>query len=193
MSDTQNFFGNEGVYKFSESQTALLKMASPIIDIVGDVNLEMMLYVRSAIIYLRSRGSPEVQVMISSPGGGVDSGLVIYDLLRLYPGKKIATVYDTAASMGALILQACDVRNCTRHSDVLIHHINRGRVTLDVLRSTAKAAKLREDMERDQARLYVILSSKTGKPVSAIRRECAKDKPMSAEEALKFGLIDAIV
>jgi len=193
MSEYISFLGATPPSRITEAQLALLKKDSPAIDISGEVNGEMLQYVRAAVMFLRSRGTPAVDVTISSPGGRVSEGLDIYDLLRLYPGKKVATVFDRAASMGALILQACDVRKCARHAGVLIHHISTSNVTLDVLRSPKKLAKLRDDMERDQNQLYKILSDKTGQPITTIRRECAKDRMMDADEALKFGLIDEIV
>lgn len=189
----ENFVGTSGPYNMDEAKAALLKAPVPVIDIVGEVNSKMFSYVRGAIMYLRSRGNPEVHVTITSPGGDVDAGLDIYDLFRLYEGKKIMTVHDKAASMGAMILQAGDVRQCALHAHVLIHHISRGNVTLDLLRSKKKLAEMIQSMEQSQRRLYAILSDRTGKTVPEIRRECAKDQFMDAEEARHFGLIDEIV
>ena len=188
-----DFRNSNGKYQLNDAQMALLRGDEPIIDIVGDVESPMFAYVRSAVMFLRSRNAPDVQVFITSPGGNVDVGLDVYDLLRLYPGKKTATVYDKAASMGAMILQACDVRRSAKHSHILIHHISRGFISLDVLRSKKKSAEWREDMEKSQKRLYDILSERTGKTVSQIRAACAKDEFMTAQEALEFGLIDEIV
>jgi ATP-dependent Clp protease protease subunit len=188
-----DFTGNTGHYKLNEPQMALLKAKVPVIDIVGDVNTSMYGYVRTAVRYLRTQGSPDIDVLISSPGGSVDAGLDIYDELRLYRGEKTATVHDKAASMGALILQACDVRRCAKHSHVLIHHISTGRVTLDTLRSKKKLDDMRKNMESDQSRLDTILAERTGKTKVEIRRVCAKDEFMNADEALAFNLIDEIV
>ena len=180
-------------YRLTESEHAKLDAPVPIIDIYGDITIETYFYVRAAVVYLESKGSPEVKVLISSPGGNVGYGLYVYDLLRLYKGKKVALVHHIAASMGALILQACDTRTVAKHSVVLIHHISREDITLDVVRSKSQLVRLRNEMERNQALLYSILSTRTGKTVSEIKRACAKDTEMSAEEALAFGLIDVIV
>jgi len=188
-----DFTGNTGGYALKEHQMAMLRTDVPIIDIVGEVNKDMYRYVRTAIRYLLSRGSPEIRVLISSPGGLVDAGLDIYDELRLYPGRKTATVNDNAASMGALILQACDLRQCARHSHILIHHISTGNVTLDTLRSKKKLKNMVDSMEADQKRLYDILATRTGKSVKKISSACKKDEYMTAKEALGFGLIDEIV
>lgn len=188
-----DFTDSKGAYELSEAQMALLRAEVPVIDIVGAVEPALFEYVRTAIMYLRTRGNPDIEVIITSPGGRVDVGLDIYDLLRIYPGKKTATVSSHAASMGAVILQACTVRRCPKHSTVLIHHISTGDITLDLFRSRMKLAKFRKDMETDQSRLYDILAEKTGKSVPEISKACAKDASMTAEEALAFGLIDEII
>jgi ATP-dependent Clp protease, protease subunit len=188
-----DFTNSKGAYELSEAQITLLQIDVPIIDIVGSVEPPMYDYVRTAIMYLHTKGDPDIEVRITSPGGRVDVGLDVYDLLRLYPGKKTAIVSSQAASMGAVILQACDVRRCMKHSSVLIHHISTSDITLDLLRSRVKMARFRKDMETDQDRLYDILAVKTGKSISEISKACAKDEPMTAEEAKAFGLIDDII
>ncbi len=180
-------------YRLTKAELEKLNAQKPFIDIFGEIDLEAYLYVRAAIVYLQSKNSPPIDVMISSGGGRVFYGLLIYDLLRLYEGKLVGVVYDIAGSMAAIILQACDVRTCSKHSRVLIHHVSSNEVSLDELRSPKRLAKLREDMERNQDLLYAILAEKTGQPIPVIRRECAKDRPLNAEEALKFHLIDKIV
>lgn len=180
-------------YRLTESEMAKLDASKPFIDIYGAIDEESYSYVRAAIVYLQSKNSPPIEVIISSGGGKVHYGLLIYDLLLKYDGKKVGVVYEMAASMAAIILQACDVRTCTKHSQVLIHHVSSNEVSLDELRSPKRLEKLRQDMERDQDLLYAILAEKTGQSIPVIRRECAKDRPLKAEEARKFGLIDAIV
>ncbi len=181
------------VSKLTDAQIELLKQNPPMIDIFGDINRDTFFYVRRALLYLKTKGSPNIDVIISSPGGNVTTGLDIYDLLRLYPGKISALIHDQAASMGAIILQACDIRRCAKHSSVLIHHISRKEITLDVLRSEEKRNELIEEMEKNQNQLYEILQLRTKKEISEIRKECEKDKYMNAEEAREFGLIDEIV
>lgn len=188
-----DFTNSEGAYQLSEAQLALLQAEVPVIDIIGEVERPMYEYVRTAIMYLRTKGNPGIDVIITSPGGRVDVGLDIYDLLRLYPGNKTATITSRAESMGAVILQACDVRRCMRHSTVLIHHISTSNITLDLIRSRAKLAQFRKDMETDQHRLYDILAARTGKTIPEISKACAKDEPMTAEEAIAFCLIDEII
>jgi len=173
------------------TQLELLKHG--IIDLGGDVDEDMVRYVREALIRLTAQGSPQVEVMITSGGGSVKVGLDIYDALRYYVGKKAGIVHGFAQSMAALILQACDHRRCLRHAFLLIHHVAEERVSLDVLRDDEKLRRLREDLEESQSRLYKILSTRTRKSVDEIGVACSQEKEMTAEQALAFGLIDEIV
>lgn len=164
-----------------------------ILEIGGDVTEETAFYVREALLRLMAKGSPPIKVMITSNGGSVLYGLDVYDGFRFYPGEKTGVVQGRAFSMAAVILQACQKRQCLRHSRVLIHHVSTTEVKLDVLRDPGKLEKVKEDAEADQARIYKILSDRTGHAVEEVRTECAKNQSMSAEEALAFGLIDEII
>lgn len=170
-----------------------LRLPHPRMELASDVGGQMFTQVGQSLAYLRGRGSPALEVTINSGGGDVDAGLDIYDMLRSYPGKTTGVVIGRAASMAAIILQACTVRHCTQHAHVLIHHISRRSVTLDQLRNSKRLKTLREEMEESQNRLYKILVERTGQPIKRIRDVCAKDTYMSAHEALRFRLIDKIV
>ncbi len=178
-------------YSLSRVQADLLK--KNIIDLQGDVDGDMVLYVHDALAELIAKGSPNIDVLISSGGGKVLAGLDICDLLRFYKGKKTGIILCYAKSMAAIILQVCDKRLCAKHARVLIHHINGGSFTLDQLRSKKTMKAIKRGMERDQAQLYSILAEKTGQSRKKIVKACRKDRDMSAREALKFGLIDEII
>lgn len=171
----------------------LLRLQEPIITIGSDIDRSMYLRVRDSVAYLLSRGSPKLKVMVDSGGGDVAAGLDIYDLLRLYPGETTGLVVGRAASMATIVLQALNKRLCARHAGILIHHISRSSVSLDVLGSDKEVRKTLDVMRQQQSRLNDILVARTGKNISVIRAECRKDRMMSSEEALAFGLIDEIV
>lgn len=164
-----------------------------IIDINDETGKYIAMYLREALQRLRAKGSPDIEIHITSPGGDVEIGLDMYDFLCSYKGKKTAIVFAFAHSMAAVILQACEVRNCTRHAKILIHHITRNSISLTTLRNAKELKKAIADMEERQQRLYRILSERTSKTIPQIKKECEKEKPMNAEEALKFGLIDEII
>lgn len=177
--------------KLDEVQRGLLEQN--IIEIGGDINENMAFYVREALLRLIAKGSPPIKVLITSGGGAVRYGLDIYDGLKYYPGEKTGVAQAIAKSMAAVVLQACQKRQSMRHSQLLIHHVSTTEVNLDALRDPARMAKIKEDAETDQARIYNILSDRTGHSVDEISAECTKDQQMNAEEALAFGLIDEII
>lgn len=176
---------------FSPMQLDLIRQR--VIDLSGEVDVDMAKYVREALLRLKAERSPDIEVRITSDGGHVGYGLDIYDMLRLYEGKTRGMVFGIAASMAAVILQACSERHVAANARILIHHINRNRITLDDIRKPHRVEKIRDEMEKRQQRLYRILSQRTKKGIPRIRAVCAKDEEMTAEEALKFGLIDKIL
>ncbi len=180
--------------EINEVQRELLKRR--IIDIVGFIDEDMAMYVRAAIMTLIAEGSPNIAVTISSSGGRVDWGLDIYDMLRLYAGKKTARVLGGADSMAAVVLQACDWRECARHSEVTIHYTSTSDpISLSVLQKP-KSKKYQEAVDclkKGNARTVEIIRQRTGKSLGEILRVYGKNKRMTAEEAIEFGLIDEII
>ena len=182
-------------YQLSAIQAALLDKRT--LDLNGRIEGDMVMYVREALMMLTGLGSPEIEVRISSSGGNCHAGFDIYDLLRLYKGKKTGVVVCYSRSMAVIILQACDIRCCARHAKILIHHPsardNREEpLNIDFLSTEKSVRKLVSDMRRDQNRIYQVLK-RCGQTAKAIRRVCLKDEDMSAEEAKEFGLIDKII
>ena len=160
--------------------------------IVGEINREKVNKILEEIAELKKQGCPEVVVLISSSGGEVESGFDLYDLLKLYPGKKIGLVWQQAKSSASFILQACDVRCATPHARILIHHISRRNISLDVLRNEKKIKEVILDLEKTQLLMYRVYAARTGKTISQIRKVCEKEIDMFPEEAKEFGLIDEI-
>src|SRR5258706_13842770 len=95
-----------------------------IIEIAGEVDADMIMYVREAMLRLIAKGNPDITVLINSNGGSVTCGLDIYDVLKYYTGKKTGIVQRFAKSMAAVILQACERRQTMRHSIIHIHHVS---------------------------------------------------------------------
>ena len=173
----------------SEVQKALLEPGR-VIDLVGEVDGQMMRYVREACTRLIAKGSPDIRVIITSCGGEVLAGLDICDMLATYPGKKTGIVVSEASSMGAIILQICTVRQATQHASLLIHHVSR------MLSLGLTPDELQVEIKKGNAlqeRLDHILTTRTGRSRDEIQAECKKNRNMTAEEALAFGLIDEIL
>lgn len=177
----------------SEIFEMAIRAEKPVLYVAGDVERDMYSRVATALAFLTAKGSPDLEIVIDSNGGSVAAGLDIYDIIRLYKGKTVGTVISKAASMGAIILQACSVRKCALHAEILIHHISRKSVSLDTLKNHEDHQKLVKEMEVDQQRQYNILVKKTGQTEEKIIETCKLDKFMSAEEAKAFGLVDEVI
>lgn len=161
-----------------------------ILPIVGEINAGRVTKVLEEIAELKKKNYPDILVWISSNGGDVESGFDIYDLLLLYPGKKTGIVWQGAKSMASFILQACDMRYATPHARILIHHISRRNVGLDVMRSRKRMKEVIMDVERKQSMMYTVYAKRTGKTIPEIRKACEKEEDMYPEQAKAFGLID---
>ncbi len=172
-----------------KSTNTLIK--NRIIGIDGEINGSVVKYIKECFSKLVIAGSPDIAVIISSNGGSVKAGLDVYDLLRLYPGKKIGLVVGNARSMASIILQACDTRYATLHADIMIHHI-RKEISLKTLTDENELKKLIKNLESDQAEIFAILSKRTGKSVAEVEKLSIEEKDMSVANAKAFGLIDDI-
>ncbi len=168
----------------------LLAQNSVVID--GGIESAVGTYIFECLQELRTRGNPPIELTIASNGGDVTVGLDIYDMLATYPGAINGTVVGYARSMGVIILQACTRRLAHQHARLLIHHVSKRQVNLDILVSQKRLAKTVTEMQRQQQFLYRILAERTKRTIPQIRKACSLDKDMSAEEALGFGLIDEI-
>ncbi len=163
-----------------------------IIEIGGEINNKMCNYVLEALTEFYIKNSPDIYVIITSNGGDATNGLDIFDMLSLYPGKKTAIVRGFARSIACIIVQSCDTRQISPHADVRIHNLITSAIELDVLRNKKKLDLYIKSSEAKMEKIYKVLVKRTGKSMSIIKTECAKNKDMNASESIKFGLIDSI-
>lgn len=178
-------------YELTETHLKLLDKNT--IDIYGEIDDNTALYVRSSLTILFSKGAPDLIVMITSDGGSADLGLQIYDMLRLYPSKKVGKVIGMARSMAAIILQACDQRQCADNACILIHNVNLGEISSDALTNPRIFKSVTKDIKQINDRLHKILSERTRKSKKEINQICKRNYDITADEALKLGLIDTII
>ncbi|WP_339136891.1 MAG: ATP-dependent Clp endopeptidase proteolytic subunit ClpP [Candidatus Electrothrix sp. GW3-4] len=132
----------------------------------------------------------DITFYINSPGGVVTAGMAIYDTMQ-YINCDVATLcMGQAASMGAFLLAAGaeGKRFALPNSRIMIHQPLggfQGQAT-DIDIHAKEILRMRSDLNR-------LLSLHTGKPVKKIERDTERDNFMSAEEAVKYGLIDKVL
>ncbi len=132
----------------------------------------------------------DICLYINSPGGSVTAGMAIYDTMRYIKPQVRTVCIGMAASMGAFLLMAGEKgkRCALPNSEVMIHQPlggAQGQAT-DVQIRAEWLIKTKEKMIRMKAEM-------TGQPEDVIRRDLERDHFMSAEEALKYGVIDEII
>ena len=132
----------------------------------------------------------DISLYINSPGGSITAGMAIYDTMQ-YIRCDVSTIcIGMAASMGAFLLAAGAKgnRRALPNGEILIHQPlggARGQAT-EVAIHAEQLIKTREKMNK-------ILAERTGQPVEQIALDTERDHYMTAEEALKYGLIDEII
>ena len=132
----------------------------------------------------------EITMFINSPGGEVDSGLALYDVMQSLSCPVRTVCMGTAASMGALLFASGKQREILPHGRVMIHDPlisgGMGGNALQVQEISRNLLKTREET-------CGILARHTGKTLEEIYEKTAKDSWFNADEAIRFGLADKII
>jgi ATP-dependent Clp protease protease subunit len=162
-----------------------------IVFIGSAVNDTVANLVIAQLLFLESEDpDKDINVYINSPGGDVYSGLAIYDTMQ-YIKPDVSTIcVGLAASLGAVLLSAGTKgkRFALPNSRIMVHQPLGGAQgqAVDIEIHAREILRIRETINR-------ILSTHTGQPVERIANDTDRDFFMSAEMALEYGLIDAIV
>lgn len=132
----------------------------------------------------------DINIYINSPGGSVTAGMAIYDTMQ-YIKPQVSTIcVGMAASMGAFLLSAGEKgkRYALPNAEIMIHQ------PLGGVQGQAEDIKIHAEwILKTREKLNRILSENTGQPLNVIARDTDRDNFMSAEEAMKYGLIDKVI
>jgi ATP-dependent Clp protease, protease subunit len=162
-----------------------------IIFLTGVVEDDMSAVIVAQLLFLESENpKKEISIYINSPGGSVTSGMAIYDTMQFIKPDIATLCNGQAASMGSLLLTAGTkgMRYMLPNARAMLHQPSggfRGQVS-DIERHA-------EDIVKVKRRLNEIYVKHTGQPYETIERTLDRDHFMSAEEALKFGLVDEVL
>lgn len=159
--------------------------------LTGEIDSEQADSVICQLLHLKAENPDgEITVYIDSPGGSVNAGLAIYDVMQAVPYKVKTVCVGMAASMAAVIFSAGDTREILRHGEVMIHDpLVSGGISgsaLDVQDRSDRLMRMREI-------ICDILAECTGKSRKQIYKVTAKDTYFGAVEAVKFGLADCVI
>ena len=143
------------------------------------------------LLYLeKSDPKAPITMYVNSPGGHVTAGLAIYDTMQHVKPDVITVCVGLAASMGSIILAggAKWKRYALKHSEIMIHQ------PLGGMEGQAIDIKIAADhIIKTGEVLYKILATHSGQKIDTVRKDCDRDNYMTAEDALKYGLIDKVL
>jgi ATP-dependent Clp protease, protease subunit len=162
-----------------------------VVFLVGPVNDAIANLVVAQLLFLESENpDKDINFYINSPGGSVSAGLAIYDTMQFIKPDVSTTCTGMAASMGAFLLSAGakGKRFCLPNSRVMIHQPSGGfqGQASDIEIHAKEILYLRK-------RLNNIMATHTSQTLETIERDTERDNFMSAEDALKYGIIDRVL
>ncbi len=156
-----------------------------------EVESNMASLIVAQLLFLENEDSKRDIIMyVDSPGGHVTAGLAIYDTMQYVKPDVSTIVMGMAASMGAVIAcgGAAKKRFALPNAEIMIHQ------PLGGVEGQASDIKIHaEHIIRTRTRLNTIIANHSNQKLSKVELDTERDNYMTAEEALKYGLIDAIV
>lgn len=162
-----------------------------IVFMVGEISYRMATEVIMKLLYLDNlKRSSEISLYINSPGGHVDDTMAIYDTMR-FIGSPVATYCIGSAQSGAAVILAAGTkgkRHSLPHAKMMLHQPWGG--------VSGQAADIKiqaEEIIKAKAMITKILSKHTGQPIEKITAETERDRYLTADEALAYGLIDEVL
>ena len=162
-----------------------------VIFLVGPVNDMTANLVVAQLLFLEAENpDKDISLYINSPGGSVTAGMSIYDTMQFVKPDVSTLCIGQAASMGAFLLAAGakGKRFSLPNSRVMIHQPSGGfqGQSSDIQIQAKEIMYLRE-------KLNAILANHTGRSAEEIDRDTERDNFMSAEESVKYGMIDKVI
>ena len=162
-----------------------------VVFIVGPVEDHMANLVVAQLLFLESENpDKDIHLYINSPGGSVTAGLSIYDTMQFVNCDVSTICVGQAASMGALLLAGGtkEKRFALPHSRVMVHQPSAGFQG----QATDISIHANEVLELKR-RLNKIMAKHTGQSVETIEQDLERDRFMSAESAVEYGIIDTVL
>lgn len=162
----------------------IIFLGSPINDAVANTIIAQLLFLES------EDSKKDIKLYINSPGGSVTDGLAILDTMNFIKCDVSTTAIGMAASMAAVLLSggAKGKRSALPNAEVLIHQVMGG------AEGQATDIKIKaEQILRIKEKLNKILAKSTGQNIKKIEVDSDRDYYLTANDAIKYGLIDKVI
>ncbi len=165
-------------------------MKTRTITIFGEINMKKAQDVTQQLLLLAADSDELIKVFINSPGGHVESGDTIFDMIRFIKPKVKVIGTGWVASAGALIYAAADKedRYSLPNTRFLLHQPAGGAMgqASDIAIEATEIIKMRR-------RLNQIFADQTGQPLAKVEKDTDRNFWMSAKEAQEYGLVGQII
>ena len=162
-----------------------------IVFIGGPIDEAMANVVVAELLFLEAQDpDANISIYINSPGGSVSAGMAIYDTMKYIKCPVTTICVGMAASMGSFLLSGGDKgkRLALPNAEIMIHQ------PLGGAQGQARDIEIAaEHIIAIKKKLYRILAANTDKTLEQITADCDRDNWLSAEDALKYGIIDKVV
>lgn len=165
-------------------QNRIIFIGSEINDVVASLVIGQLFYLQS------ENQDKDVELYINTMGGEVPAGLAIYDTMQLTKPDIRTFCVGKACSMGALLLAGGTKgkRSALPNSRVMIHQPLGG-----TFGQVSDVDIFTRELMRTRDKINEILAYHTGQNVETIKRDTERDRWMTAEEALEYGLVDEVL
>ena len=156
----------------------------------GEVNKALAEKIVRQLLVMEADSDEPIRIYIDSPGGDVDAGYAIFDMIRFVEAPVYCIGMGLVASAGALILLAADKsrRIGLPNSHYLIHQ------PLSGIKGVATDIEIHaQELEKTKAKINDLIAQETGKPLEQVAKDTDRDYWLSATEAMEYGLISKVV
>ena len=156
----------------------------------GEVNKALAEKIVRQLLVMEADSDEPIRIYINSPGGDVDAGYAIFDMIRFVKAPVYCIGMGLVASAGALILLAADKsrRIGLPNSHYLIHQ------PLSGIKGVATDIEIHaQELEKTKAKINDLIAQETGKPLEQVAKDTDRDYWLSATEAMEYGLISKVV
>ncbi len=160
------------------------------ISIFGQINEKTARSVTEQLLALSAENDEPITIYISSPGGHVESGDVIYDMIKFIKPevRVVGTGWVASAATNIYLAAKKENRYSLPNTRYLVHQPSGG--------SEGDATDIKIQMEqivKTRERINRIISEETGRPLEQVEKDTDRDYWMSVEEAIEYGIVSKVI
>ncbi len=177
--------------RLAEAQLSERLLAQRIVFLGSEIDDQVANRVNAQLLLLAAHDADrDITIYINSPGGVVDAGMAIYDMMQFVPNDVSTVAMGMAASMGQTLLCAgtAGKRFALRHARVMMHQPHGG------IGGTASDIKIQAEQSVYLKRILAERTAfHTGQPLERIEADADRDRWFTAEQAREYGFVDHVI